>query len=44
VITKELVDAYNSENLTAAPSKPAASGAAKPATAPAKPAATPKKP
>jgi outer membrane protein len=46
VITKELVDAYNSDNLTAAPSKPA-SGAAKPATAPAKPAspsATPKKP
>jgi outer membrane protein len=47
VITKELVDAYNGENLTAAPSKPAASGATKPATAPAKPAtpsATPKKP
>jgi len=47
VITKELVEAYNSENLTAAPSKPAASGAVKPATAPAKPAtpsATPKKP
>jgi outer membrane protein len=46
VITKELVDAYNSDNLTAAPSKPA-SGAAKPATAPAKPASpsvTPKKP
>lgn len=47
VITKELVDAYNGENLTAAPSKPAGAGAAKPATAPAKPAtpsATPKKP
>jgi outer membrane protein len=46
VITKELVDAYNGENLTAVPSKPA-TGAAKPATAPAKPAtpsATPKKP
>ena len=50
VITKELVDAYNSENLTAAPAaKPAGTtGAAKPGTTtPARPAVsapTPKKP
>lgn len=49
VITKELVDAYNAENLTAAPAaKPAGTtGAAKPATTaprPATPAPTPKKP
>jgi outer membrane protein len=44
VITKELVDAYNTENpSSAAPAKPAA-GAAKPAARPAAPAATPKKP
>lgn len=50
VITKELVDAYNAENLTAAPAtKPASTtGATKPATTtlprPAIPAPTPKKP
>ena len=50
VITKELVDAYNSENLTASPApKPAGTtGAAKPATTtaprPATSAPTPKKP
>ena len=48
VITKELVDAYNSENLTAAPAaKPAGTtGAAKPATTAPRPATapTPKKP
>jgi outer membrane protein len=47
VITKELIDAYNTETpSSAAPAKPAA-GSARPATAPAHtatPAATPKKP
>jgi outer membrane protein len=43
VITKELVDAYNTESPSNAPAKPAA-GAAKPAARPAAPAATPKKP
>ncbi|HEY1526688.1 MAG TPA: OmpH family outer membrane protein [Candidatus Angelobacter sp.] len=44
VITKELVDAYNTESPSSAPAKPAAGAAARPAARPAAPAATPKKP
>jgi outer membrane protein len=44
VITKELVDAYNTESPVSAPAKPATGTAAKPAARPAAPAATPKKP